>query len=173
MHPHPATPCDVVATLHATLQRLDAVRWRLDFDLQAQTSQLSIPSPAPARRREGLWEHLCGELFVAGDGNRYGEFNFAPSGEWAAYVFDGLRLHHADAELATDPQVRTVRRATDSLQWCAEFVLPAIVAPMPARVAPCAVIETAAGERSYWALAHGAVQPDFHREESFVPWVTS
>ena len=33
-----------------------------------------------------------------------------------------------------------------------------------------AVVEALGGERSYWALAHGAAQPDFHREDSFVPW---
>lgn len=172
LQPHPATPCDVVHSLHATLQRLDGQRWRVDFDLRAPIAQLRVPSPAATARRDGLWQHLCGEAFFAGAGPAYGEFNFSPSGEWAAYVFAGWRQLQAPADLPLAPQVRLLADAPDGLQWYAEFALPAVVAPAPTRVALCAVVETATGERSYWALAHGAPQPDFHREESFVPWVS-
>jgi hypothetical protein len=160
-----------VQSLHATLLRADVQRWRLDFELHAPLAHLRVPPPASPVRRDGLWQHLCGELFVAAAGPRYGEFNFSPSGEWAAYVFDGWRRQQAPAELGVEPRVTVTRHDAGVLQWGAEFLLPAIVAGAPSRVAPCAVVEGDNGERTYWALAHGAPQPDFHREESFVPWV--
>ena len=156
--------------LVATVGRMDPQRWRVQFELQAPREQLRVPPPAAVQRRDGLWRHLCGELFVASEGERYAEFNFAPSGDWAAYLFDGWRRHSRPAVLEFAPQVGLLEASAQCLSWAAEFTLPPTLGA-PVRIAPCAVVEMAGGELCYWAVAHGAAQPDFHREESFVPWV--
>ena len=49
------------------------------------------PAQAPVRRDE-LWRTTCFEAFVMTEGDsRYREFNFAPSGAWAAYAFSRYR----------------------------------------------------------------------------------
>lgn len=157
-------------SLVVTVVQLDRQHWRVEFELQAPRAQLRVPPPAAAQRRDGLWQHLCGELFVASEGGRYAEFNFAPSGDWAAYLFDGWRRHPRPAVLDFEPRVELAEASVQRLGWAAEFTLPPELGA-PLRIAPCVVVELAAGEHCYWAVAHGAAQPDFHREESFVPWV--
>ena len=62
--------------------------WRLDADL----SQLRVPSAAAPVRADDLWRHTCFEAFIAEPRSAaYCELNFSPSGEWAAYRFAGYR----------------------------------------------------------------------------------
>ena len=47
---------------------------------------------------DDLWQHTCFELFIGAKNDaEYYEFNFSPSGEWAAYEFrnyrDGEPIH--------------------------------------------------------------------------------
>jgi hypothetical protein len=60
----------------------------LTFVLQGDLASLRIPAQRPCRRVDELWRHSCFEAFLmAGDGPGYREYNFSPSGEWAAYAF--------------------------------------------------------------------------------------
>ncbi|MFN3353145.1 MAG: hypothetical protein ACK4Z5_06010, partial [Brevundimonas sp.] len=92
----------------------------------------------------------------------YLEFNLSPSGRWASYAFDGYRqgMRPAAETVLVAPLSRTGTRAT--LAGTAE--LPAGAR----RLALSAVIESADGTRTYWALAHPSDKPDFHHPESFV-----
>ncbi|MGD2056793.1 MAG: hypothetical protein PVJ15_08295, partial [Gammaproteobacteria bacterium] len=64
----------------------------LGFALEGELSALRIPEWLAPRRADHLWRHTCFEAFVmAGAGPGYREFNFSPSGEWAAYAFQGYR----------------------------------------------------------------------------------
>lgn len=40
---------------------------------------------------EGLWNHDVAEIFLAGPGPRYQEWNFSPSGAWWSAVFSDYR----------------------------------------------------------------------------------
>ena len=62
----------------------------VEFQLAAELRNVRlVPSVCQPRRRDELWRHTCFELFVRyGNEPRYCEFNFAPSGDWAAYEFD-------------------------------------------------------------------------------------
>lgn len=122
----------------------------------------------PPQRIDGLWRHLCGELFVMMPGGRYIEFNFAPSGSWAAYAFDGYRSGMRPADLPADPRVTCI--VTDAgLELDAELTLPADVAiATPLRVALCAMVEAADGTLSCWAVRHAADTPDFHHADGFL-----
>lgn len=148
-------------------------RVALGFQLDIDPAQLRIPAPAPARHTDELWRHTCFEAFVGlPSTDAYLEYNFSPSGAWAAYRFDGYRAGMTPLTAAPPPSVQC--NATDrglelhaivELEWL-DRVPPQ--SPGALRLGLTAVIEDQAGLLSYWALAHASEKPDFHRAESFV-----
>jgi len=89
---HPDTPARAVTGVSCTYVWRSPGEWRLDFSVDAPPRALRLPAPASPERIDGLWHHTCFELFLRDprDG-AYLEFNFSPSGQWAAYQFDGYR----------------------------------------------------------------------------------
>ena len=133
-----------------------AVRFILDADLD----RLRIPGRRPARFVDGLWRHTCFEVFLARKGaHAYREYNLAPSGEWAGYVFRKYRLRGNDE--APAPRTR-IRRSGRGLQ-----VDLKIKAQGRMRVGLSAVIQEKDGGISYWALRHPPGKPDFHHRRAF------
>ena len=148
--PHPESGAGAVRSIATRVRRLPAslqVEYRLEGDL----SRVRIPPAAPPRRVDDLWRHTCCELFVQREAPAYEEFNFSPSGEWAAYAFRSYREPAAAPEVAV-----TIRFHQDLLQ--AEIPLQG----GKITVAPTAVVEDAGGVLSYWALRHPPGKPDFH-----------
>ncbi|MBM5812667.1 MAG: DOMON-like domain-containing protein [Gammaproteobacteria bacterium] len=132
---------------------------RLSFVVGGAPGELRFPPPGPAVRRDDLWRETCFELFLRPPaGTAYREFNFAPSGAWAAWTFADRRSGRRDLELPAAPAI-TCRY--DVAQWQVEIRLP--LAPEPAlRAGLSAVLQERDGELSYWALAHGGPRQDFH-----------
>lgn len=117
--------------------------------------------PAEPIRTDGLWRTTCFELFVrSADAAAYREFNFAPSGAWAAYAFDDYRTGMTD--LAIPPPYISFEAGLLRAELDAS-ALP----PPPWRVTLTAVIEETDGTRSYWALRHPPGPPDFHHPDGF------
>ncbi|MEQ1637078.1 MAG: DOMON-like domain-containing protein [Methylococcales bacterium] len=141
----------------------------LRYCLTGNLKQLIIPirkSPAAAN---GLWEHTCFEAFIAVAGeDKYHEFNFSPSGEWAIYAFiDTRKLLDWSTQQAP---VITLKHDAESLLL--EACIPAVALPPNAQGKPLqlglsAVLETQDGHYSYWALHHPAPYPDFHDRSGF------
>lgn len=161
--PHPATPPRAVQAIACEIRRRGAdldLRYRIAGD----PSALVLPPPAAPHRTDDLWRTTCLELFVAGEGSAYAEFNFAPSGQWAAYGFTGRRAGMAPlamveaplSDLGTTPDavILTVRLAG--------------IGTGPFRLGITAVVEERDGTKSYWALCHGGDAPDFHDPDCFV-----
>ena len=166
LSPHPGTPCAAVQRLEVTLARAASGQaWHLRYELAGDLDGLRVPpasgQPSP---RDGLWRHTCFEVFVGSAGSAaYREFNFSPSGDWAAYAFGAPRVRDPSAEPLRSPRLactRTAHRLTlDAwLPWAA--LPPGIDAG--ALVGLSAVIETLDGGLAYWALRHPAARPDFH-----------
>lgn len=118
------------------------------------------PSAAPT---EGLWEHTCFEAFFGPEGKSvYYEVNAAADGRWMVFRFESERAGRTvHAELAPnffDSQLRqgrfemTLRFDVSDVAELAGAVLIAT---------PAAVLEEAAGAKSYWSLTHSS-KPDFH-----------
>src|SRR5262245_38548323 len=89
---HPETGSQAVREIEAS------AGWTRDnviifnYVLKADLTRLRIPPPRPPRKANHLWQHTCFEAFVSvKDKPEYYEFNFAPSGEWAAYSFQRYR----------------------------------------------------------------------------------
>jgi len=156
---HPMTPCPAVRSLTGAARREGG--WLvLAFRLEGDLAALAIPAAAAPARTDGLWEHSCFEAFVSAEGDGYLEFNLSPSGQWAAYRFDGYRAGMAALDIAP-PRIEVVQDG-DALELKAEIELPN---PGPIRLGLTAVIEAANGAMSYWAMKHVHGQPDFHNAD--------
>ena len=107
-------------------------------------------------RSDGLWQTTCFELFVGGAGDSYREFNFSPSGRWAAYEFDSHRTARRNADAVIEIETsRNAKGLTLIAKIESEF-------PDPSRVGLTAVIEEADGAIRYWATSFAPGEPDFH-----------
>lgn len=164
--PHPDTPPSAISAVDVELIAIEDNDLLFRFVVR-DAGGLALPSPQPPARTDGLWQTTCFELFLRPEGGEgYSEFNFSPSGQWAAYGFDAYRAGMRPLELAIEPQVEGERAGT-------LFVLDADLdlsdLPVVAhRMSVTAVIEEADGTKSYWALAHPAGKPDFHDAACFV-----
>lgn len=172
---HPATPCAQPLTLHVSMAMAGAVVGTeardgllLRYHLSGDVTALSVPAPAPAGAADGLWQHTCFEAFVAVPGEAaYREFNFSPSGQWAAYRFSEERQRDTAAEATPAPLAPTIDTTANAhslnlLVWLPSEALPVPRAGQALQWGLSAVVEDRHGQRSYWALHHPAQQPDFH-----------
>jgi hypothetical protein len=159
--PGEAGPPGIALTATVGLVGPAALEFR--YRLAGDVALVSVPAPARSARAERLWERTCFEAFVApAAGEPYVELNFSPSTEWAAYAFDGYRRGMRALELASAPVV-AVERASRALVVTASVDLASLAgAGWPWRVGLTAVVASAAGQTSHWALLHPAEKPDFH-----------
>ena len=114
-------------------------------------------------RTDELWKTTCFEAFLRPEGEAgYTEYNFAPTGAWAAYDFTAHRAGMAEAEVGAPPYIRV----EDNLTW---WGLGATIA-VPVQhyaLGLSAVLEEQDGTKSYWALAHADGAADFHHGDCF------
>ncbi len=163
--PHPDTPPLAVSAVDAMCW-FEQGRWRFRYLVEG-AERLVLPDPQDPGRTDELWRTTCFEAFVGGDDAVYREYNFAPSGQWAAYVFDALRDGMRNA--GDEAEVWLEGGET----WIAvEAAVSAAIAPgSPLNLT--AVIEEDGGIKSYWALAHPDGPPDFHNRDCFVAHLPS
>lgn len=167
LFPHPAMPCPYIRRLTVRPRLAPEGSLSLEYLIEGDIDALRIPEILPPRRTDGLWQHTCCEAFLReGELPGYHEFNFAPSTEWAAYRFDGYREGMSGLELARLPDI-TVYRDAGRLELTARVALEPRFQNRNLRLALAAVIETADGGLSYWALRHPADRPDFHHPDGF------
>ena len=159
-----------VDAIEVRLQIAEGNRLYISYLATGDIARLLIPSPSLPHRGDRLWEHTCFEVFLGVVGSpAYYEFNFSPSGEWAAFSFrayrDGVAID--DDELA--PNIR-IHCESGQLKLEATIQLsrlPTIILGTVLRVELSAVLESNDGTLSYWAIDHLADKPDFHHPDSF------
>lgn len=162
---HPRDPAPATRAIHVGAAWTGDGALALRYRLLGEREHLRFPASAAPERVEGLWRHTCFEVFVmAGDGPAYREFNFSPTGAWQAYGFQAYRQGGPLAE-AIAPRIVRV----DEVGLGLDVLLPASELPSGTRLrlGLSAVIETADGSLSYWALRHPPGQPDFHHPDCF------
>lgn len=143
--------------------RRDGPLLRISYAVRGSVDALLIPPPRAPRFADGLWRHTCCEIFVARPGSpAYHEFNFSPSGEWAAYAFSSYRARTPFVGGPADPMIRLQREA-------GAWRLGAAIACGPGTLCLglSAIVEEIDGSVSYWALAHAPGKPDFHHRDGF------
>lgn len=157
---HFASPCAALRRIEASVARNTDGSLKVTYRLEGDLDRLRIPAPAAPRFVDQLWQHTCCELFVADPhGPGYTEFNFSPSGEWAAYRF--VRYRQGAQLESDDPKIR-VQRGAGTLTLEAR-----VYAKGKLRLGLSAVIEQTDGTLSYWALRHPPGKPDFHHRDAF------
>jgi hypothetical protein len=142
----------------------------ITYVLLGPLSKLAVPlsSKVPSRRKS-LWKETCFEFFIAtGDSPHYWEFNLSPSGHWNVYRFLSYRQGMQE-EPAFDSLPLALKERPHALELSLLVDLGRIIrAGQTLRVGVAAVIKTAGGRRSYWALTHHGPDPDFHLRDSFL-----
>jgi hypothetical protein len=167
---HPASCDEAVRAISVSARRAGAKELVLSYTIEADVAQLHVPPACVPRMGQDLWRHTCCECFIALKNEpAYHEYNFSPSGEWAAYAFLKYREGGALADASLRPQI-TVRKFQDRIELDAAIALERLSDRYRENVvmlALSAVIEDVEGGLSYWALAHPEGKPDFHRREAF------
>ncbi|MEO9600651.1 DOMON-like domain-containing protein [Parasphingorhabdus sp.] len=140
----------------------------LRYHVAGKVEDIKLPDNLEQpERRDNLWQKSCFELFLREPGKeRYCEFNFSPSGNWAAYGFSSYREGMAQIALAQIPEI-SMDVSETHLALEVTFGLPDIWTHDELDAGLSAVIEMQNGEKSLWALGHPAGKPDFHHRDCF------
>jgi len=167
---HPTTPptisgLKVWATVEHAASLAAVATTNIWFGIGAPADKFVIPEVVAPSRVADLWKTTCFEAFLRALGeDSYREWNFAPSGEWAAYDFSSTRAGMTEAE-AADPYIRM----EDNLTWWGLGASVAVPADTNWELGLSAVLEEKNGTKSYWALVHPSMEkPDFHDPGCFV-----
>lgn len=152
---HPDTPPGAIHTIDAELRRVPG-GVVATFHAVGDMGRLVVPPPATPERADDLWRTTCFELFVAGGGAAYREFNLSPSGAWAAYEFDSHRNGRRDIDVGIEIEISLNDK---SLLMTAKIDTEL---SNPAPVGLTAVIEETDGLLRYWATSFAPGEPDFH-----------
>jgi len=169
LQPHPTTvprpPFGLWASAERSAAFGETATLNLWFGVSAPKGRFLVPEPsAEAARQDNLWQSTCFELFLKEEGkDAYREWNFAPSGDWAAYDFQAEREGMQPAATGNPPYIRV----EDNLTWWGLGATLSIPSAPRFRAALSAVIEDVDGRRSFWALHHPGPAPDFHHPDCF------
>lgn len=165
---HPDTPSKAIRRVSAEARWLPEGQLGFYFVLEGDTAAVKMPVAGQSDRADELWKHTCCEAFVAGPAvGGYSEFNFSPSGAWAAYQFTGYRAGMKPVAVVADPVI-TVRHSAERIELDALIGSRSIpLGEQGLHLGLAVVIEDKAGRLSYWALAHPEARPDFHHAGGF------
>jgi hypothetical protein len=168
--PHPASPDSGVRRIAVTAGFADAGRaLEIRYRLEGAFDRVRFPSQAGALRADGLWQHTALEAFLRADASgSYYEFNFSPSGAWAAYRFSARREGRESPDLPA-PRIgfSAGERACEMKASIAVAGLSGLADASVVHAGLAAVIEDTDGRLAHWALAHRAAEPDFHDPATF------
>lgn len=157
---HPVTPAGLPLDVSVALSWTDS-GLQLRYSVVGDSAGLRIPPGAAPGPADGLWQHTCLEAFIASEDEAgYREFNFSPSGQWAAYRFASERVR-ASYGVEGQPSLQFAMSASQ-LVLTAHLPWSALPRSATLCIGLSAVIEESSGQLSYWALQHPCGRPDFH-----------
>src|SRR5215218_1885106 len=168
--PHPANPpgnpeFKVWASVEHAASLAAVATTNIWFGVGAPAERFVIPVSEEPHRAHELWQTTCFEAFLRPLGEEsYREWNFAPSGDWAAYEFTAYRDNMTPAEIDAEPYIRM----EDNFTWWAFGATIAVPSDTNWELGLSVVLEEKDGTKSYWALAHPGERPDFHDPGCFV-----
>lgn len=204
LRPHPATVGSTARALEVSLSPDErgvelrylwsgpsaAIRWPEGASGAAhgKPSLLHGEPRLHGERRDFLWHHTCGEWFIGEAGSPgYIEFNFSPSGHWAAYRFADYRQSLGDLAWDGPPPEIEFAVEADRAELCARvpwaafagFVSEPVrewqlgftcVVEREASVSPAGALSAgpvSTGTLEYWAVSHPRAEPEFHDRRGF------
>ena len=160
-----APPVGVEAAVRRRADRL-----MISFALMGDWTGLCLAArTAQPQRLDGLWRTTCFECFIAGTTSpAYWEINLAPSGHWQSYCFTAYRQGMVAEQLVEElSSAVTVAGQTWRIEGCLAG-LPPLAGDRPLVAGLTCVLEDGDGRKSYWALCHKGIQPDFHQRQSWI-----
>jgi hypothetical protein len=165
---HPLTPASAIDQITVEWSITEAGTIWLRYHVDGKVEQIKLPDSLDhPERTDGLWKNTCFELFLKQPGKQhYYEFNFSPSGNWAAYGFDSYREGMVPLTLAQAPEI-FLDFSDTHIGLEAGFTLPDIWIHNELDAGLSAVIQMHDGEKSLWALLHPIGKPDFHHQDCF------
>jgi hypothetical protein len=143
----------------------------LHYSLAGNTEEiLLLPISLSPGRKDELWKATCFEFFLAiQDQPGYWEFNMSPSGDWNVYRMDAYRRIGFREEAAISALPFAFKKESNRYSLDVAIDLTSIIrADENVQLAITAIVQTKAGNETYWALAHPASHADFHLRESFI-----
>lgn len=163
---HTESKATAAETIEAEVERT-ASGISLRYTVTGDTDRLAIPEFLDTARADELWRHTCFEVFIRPEGaQHYFEYNFSPSGRWAAYRFNSRRSGMSNVE-SNDPGIGTRQgdkrfdlRAELNLSHVAELAGPWLVGVS-------VIIEQTDEAKAYWAVRHPEGPADFHHADCF------
>jgi hypothetical protein len=159
-----------VRRIEVDLVRAAGAMLRLNYRAVGTMAGLAIPARAEPIRADRLWEHTCFEVFLRRPGDEgYVEFNFSPSGAWAAYRFTSQRRGMSNlVEFERIPIGLRVSEHAVKLEVELDLGrIAGLIGEGDWSVGVSTIIEETGGKKSYWALAHPEGKADFHHPDSF------
>ncbi|MCX8017796.1 MAG: hypothetical protein N2690_07875, partial [Rhodocyclaceae bacterium] len=154
--------------IEASLRRAAGGVLEIVYTLHGLNLDLRVPTPHAPAPADALWQSTCCELFLAPTGQAgYREFNFSPSGQWAAYDFSAPRQRVPRPYAGPAPHQVFVR---EEALMKLTVSLPAAALPKAEtlRLALAVILAAAGGYQGYWALSHPPGPPDFHHPAGFL-----
>jgi hypothetical protein len=163
---HPQSLHGGVEAIKVTVTRGQNGEIELVYRVMGALEELKIASPATPDRVDGLWKNTCFEFFVKNSAaTAYLEYNFAPSGQWAAYQFSGYRADMA--ELQTEAPTISIKDGDQFLTVSVTLQLPDTWQDADLWAGISVVAATQSGDIAYWAFVHPPGNPDFHHKDCF------
>lgn len=168
---HPANPARFDGRIDVTLTHLPDGGLAIAYAIHDCNVGLHIPTPHAPACADALWRSTCCEIFVGPAGQHdYREFNFSPSGQWAAYDFHDYRQRTPATPDCPAPAIRFM--SDEHLLQLDVTLAPAAlqiksIESETLRLAAAVVLETRDGSFGYWAFAHPPGKPDFHHQAGF------
>ena len=102
LKPHLDTACLAAKSIEVDVVRPAPSSLVLHYVLTGAVDDLLLPPLGRPKRSDRLWQHTCFEIFIRpAPEEPYHEFNFAPSGQWAAYRFEARRSGMSDMDLSS------------------------------------------------------------------------
>ncbi len=178
LNPHPAQSPTIPMTVEAnvTLSSDDTVIFSFRGHYQPDergSIGVALPAPAAPAECDGLWQHTCCEAFISvPNAADYFEFNFSPSGCWAAYRFDDYRARDESFRYVPAPEIK-FKHDEYGFELTATIDSAVLWSRWPQhqtwQIGLTAVIEATDGHKTYWAMRHDDIEkPDFHLRTQFV-----
>ena len=163
---HPLSEEDFVDRITVQVDRAEDGRLQIKYTLHGLIDEMHLPEVAQPERTDGLWKDTCFELFCGGaDEGSYVEFNFAPSGQWAAYAFTAYR--EGMTEIPCAPPHIDCTAGEGIFDMTITMDLPESLRTVDVMAGFSAVIADKDGRIAYWALAHPPGKADFHHKDCF------
>lgn len=166
--PHPANPARFHERIDANIQLAADGGLQIAYAIHGLNIDLRVPSPHAPAPHDALWQTTCCELFLGPVGQSgYREFNFSPSGQWAAYDFDDIRQRSPQSPVLPAPRIEFAR-SEDRMTLSVALPRAALPSAAALRIAVSVILQANDSNCGYWALVHPGARPDFHHPAGFV-----